>query len=89
MNLRPWEWDRLPWWEQQIYREGLEAEAPWIGRVVQLQKADDPLDVRKGLFENPYAAEESDEGSAADLASFGIRVNRSTRGTPVYRSANG
>ncbi len=85
LNIGPAEWDRLPWWEQAIYQEGLQNEAPWIGRSVMLNKADDPLDVRKGLFGNPY--EDDDEGSAEDLASFGIRVNQSATVTPVYRSA--
>lgn len=50
-----------------------------------LQKADDPLDIRKGVFESPF--EDDLEGTADDLASFGIKVNRSTKMTPVYRSA--
>jgi hypothetical protein len=48
------------------------------------QKADDSLDVRKGVFDSPFELED-DEGSADDLASFGIRVNRSDKMTPVYK----
>lgn len=48
-----------------------------------LNKAEDPLDTRTGVFADPF--EETDEGSADDLSSFGIKVNRSTKMTPVYK----
>lgn len=54
-----------------------------------LDKAQDPLDLRAGLFANPYAEPDSSEGSAEDLASFGIQVNHSDRMTPLYRPATG
>lgn len=89
LGLRPHEWDRLPWWEQAIYQEGLHAEAPWIGRTVMLNKADDPLDTRDGLFGNPFHFEDDDEGSAEDLAGLGITVRRSDKPVPLYRPASG
>lgn len=49
-----------------------------------LQKADDALDIRKGVWDSPFVADD-DEGSADDLAGFGIRVNKSDKVTPVYK----
>lgn len=68
-----------------VYREGLQRESPWIGRSVSLNKAEDSLDTRDGAFASPF--DEDDEGSADDLAGFGIRVRKSDKMTPVYRSA--
>lgn len=51
-----------------------------------MSKAEDPLDIRKGVFGNPFQSDEN-EGSADDLAGFGIKVRQSTKMTPVYRSA--
>lgn len=48
-----------------------------------LNKAEDPLDVRKGLFLNPYTEDEE----ADDLGSVGITIRQSSKMTPVYRSA--
>lgn len=48
------------------------------------QKAEDSLDIRKGVWDSPFVPED-DEGSADDLASFGIRVNKSDKMTPVYK----
>lgn len=50
-----------------------------------LEKANDTLDPRIGAFADPY--EDTEEGSAEDLASLGIRVNRSTGTTPLHVSA--
>lgn len=79
------EWDRTGWDEQILLTEGLQAEMPWIGRVVMLQKAENPLDPRNGVF-GPITEEDEEQGSAADLQSFGVRVNQSKKMTPVYRS---
>lgn len=82
------EWNRTPWWEQNILREGLEAEAPWIGRALMMSKATDPLDITTGLFANTFDPErEETEGTAEDLSSFGIQVRKSGKMTPVYQSA--
>lgn len=51
-----------------------------------LQKTEDPLNTQTGVFANPFESDEF-EGTAEDLGTFGIKVNRSTKGTPVYRSA--
>lgn len=81
------EWSKTPWWEQNILREGLEMEAPWIGRVAMTEKAEDTLNIQLGAFGNPFE-EDLDDGSADLLASDGIQVRRSDKMTPVYQSAD-
>lgn len=79
------EWNRIPWYEQRLLVEGLIAESPWIGRVAMLNKTEDPLDTRTGLFADP--AEDDDyEGSAEDLGSLGIQVRKKEKMTPVYKA---
>lgn len=48
-----------------------------------LQKAQDPLDIRNGLFSDPDL--DDDEGSAEDLSSLGMQVRKSGKLTPVYK----
>lgn len=47
-----------------------------------LDKADNPLDLKTGLFADDQ--DESDEGSAQDLADLGMVVRKSEKFTPVY-----
>lgn len=51
-----------------------------------LQKAEDPLDTRVGAFSDRFVPDD-DEGSADDLAGLGMKVRKSTKAVPVYRSA--
>lgn len=82
------DWDRTSWAEQRLLREGLEHEAPWVGRAVMLNKADNSLDLKKGLFAD-IEDEDDGEGSAEDLGALGMNVKVSQKMTPVYRSASG
>lgn len=79
------EWDRLPWYEQRLLTEGLFAEQPWVPRAAMLQRVDDPLSLRRGLFGDLVLGDEDDN----DLSSLGITVRRSTTVTPIYRPAQG
>jgi hypothetical protein len=80
------EWDRLPWYEQRLLHEGLRAEQPWIQRAVMLDRADDPLSLRGGLFDD--LAFDDDE-QPDDLAEFGVNIRRSEAITPLYQPAGG
>lgn len=77
------EWDRLPWYEQRVYQEGLQAERPWIQRAAMLNRAEDSLNLNVGLF----ADLGDDEEDEADLSDLGINIRRSTVVTPLYQPA--
>jgi hypothetical protein len=80
------DWNRTPWWEQRLLREGLQLEQPWIQRAALLQRVDDPLALRMGAF----ASEPGDDTDESDdLTSLGVQVRRSNVVTPLYRPAGG
>lgn len=72
MNLFPWEWDRLPWWVQKIYHEGLERERPWV-TMPALERPYDPLDESTGAFETETAWTTYESSSVA-LAQMGFTI---------------
>jgi hypothetical protein len=80
------EWAELPWWVQRIYREGLQAEAPWIGRAVQLEEVDNALDLDTGLFSDDLDGPREEEIS--DAVDDEFNVVRSTVMTPLYIPAS-
>jgi hypothetical protein len=79
------EWDRTPWWEQRLLREGLWAEQPWIQRAALLDRVDDPLSLRSGVFCDDMS--DLDGGDSDDLTGFGVQIHRSATVTPLYRPA--
>lgn len=79
------EWDRLPWYEQRLLQEGLNAEQPWVPRAAMLARVQDPLNLALGLFADIGAPEEDE----TDLSDLGITIRRSTVVTPLYQPAQG
>lgn len=57
-GIRPHEWRRLGWWEQELLAEGLSQEQPQIYRAVSMNKADDPL---KNSFLDRQVGEDEEE----------------------------
>lgn len=80
------EWDRTPWYEQRILREGLHAEQPWIQRAAMVSRVEDPLSLGAGVFSDQLDGPDGDE---ADLSTVGITVRQSSVVTPLYRPARG
>lgn len=72
MNMFPWEWDRLPWWTQQIYSEGLMHEKPWVS-MPMLQEPFDPFDPRYGAFTSSESGS-TYEDSLHGLAEWGFNI---------------
>jgi len=77
LNLYPWEWNRLPYWLQRIYREGLEFERPWVVYPM-LERPWDPFDEETGAFEhtfNPEGRTGSDYIQSVDgLTAMGFNI---------------
>lgn len=71
LGLYPWEWDRLPWWTQKIYREGMSSERPWV-TMPDVKEVFDPFHPKHGAFMdedvNTY------EKSTAGLATMGFKL---------------
>lgn len=68
MGIRASEYNRMPWWEQKLYIQGLQAERPWIPRSAMMSKAQDTLD---GAFESERVAGIDDDEF---LSRNGLRV---------------
>lgn len=68
--MNPEQWDALPWWTQHLYREGLEAERPWV-TLPELRKPYDPLDLNNGVF-----GEQELEADLDELSSMGFKVTK-------------
>lgn len=81
------DWDRTPWYEQRLLREGLIAEQPWIQRAAMTTRIEDPLALRSGAFASEPGEDPTDEGDS--LESYGVQIRRSTVVTPLYQPMGG
>lgn len=77
------EWDRYPWWAQQVLQDGLAAEQPWIYRAQWIKKADNPFgpDAFPDMLMPDGPSRTAPKGAAplSALKGEGMNVRRVTR----------